>query len=469
MKNKNKIRVLVPVSAPDLNAIFKNLRWADDARALFYYMEREKWIMSKNRDYLGGIDRDSGWVSVNAKEMADELGLSNRLKEIRDTLEPYGCLEVKRRANGNKAYTPTLYSMLYRILVPSLVNGRMYRQEFITDFTTRMNMVNFYNRSYKKQRKEFLSKMEWYRPNLEWAEKMYLDETAVAYAEAQTPKQTDTLLSNIGAFNSKTGRFISVCDFAGRIHSHVGGLNKKLRPFIRVEGEDDELLCIDVKSAQPYLISNLFSGKLMEHIPEFQPIFHKISKRQQDPSTKLFLRHCLDGTLYERLMQATGIKDRNRVKRRLFRHVLYCSASNQHKDKKVQTQRLRFQEQFKSLYRSPFETLVALKRTRSKALPFVKELTSKRGQGKMYATPNMIAQRLEVAIFLNMITKRLNEAGVITVTIHDAWILKKKDHKKFDRVLESVCADMSIQVPMVHVEALNCGTYNIDHSNTEEK
>ena len=87
----------------------------------------------------------------------------------------------------------------------------------------------------------------------------------------------------------------------------------------------------------------------------------------------------------------------------------------------------------------------------------------------MYATPNMIAQRLEVAIFLNMITKRLNEAGVITVTIHDAWILKKKDHKKFDRVLESVCADMSIQVPMVHVEALNCGTYNIDHSNTEEK
>ena len=51
MKNKNKIRVLVPVSAPDLNAIFKNLRWADDARALFYYMEREKWIMSKNREF----------------------------------------------------------------------------------------------------------------------------------------------------------------------------------------------------------------------------------------------------------------------------------------------------------------------------------------------------------------------------------------------------------------------------------
>ena len=464
MKYPDKIRVLVPVSAPDLDKTFKNRRWADDARALFFNLYREKRIMALNRDYNGGLDRDSGWVSVNATEMKEELGIGNRFKKIRDELTGYGCIEWKR------SYTPGMYPRLFRVRVPNRINGRMYRHEWITHPSTIENMCEFYNKNYDRQRSDFLDKMDWYRPNLEWAEQMYLDDAAIDYAEQQSPKQAEKLLGSISTFNSRTGRYISVCDFAGRIHSHLGGLDKRLRPFLRVEGDDDELLCIDIKSAQPYLLSNLFSdSRLLQYLDEFQPVMDKISKRESDSSTKLFLRHCQDGSLYEKLMAVTGIKDRDRVKKLLFRHVLYCSASNQHKDKKIKAERLRFQEQFKSLYRSPFETLVALKRSRSKSLPFVKQLTSKRGKGKMYATPNMIAQRLEVAIFLNLITKQLNDAGVITFTIHDAWILKKRDLNAFEEVFASVFEEqLVIRPPMVHIEVLNGATNSIEPEKSEE-
>ena len=456
MKYPDKIRVLVPVSAPNLDETFKNKRWADDARALFFNLYREKRIMALNRDYNGGLDRDSGWVSVNAAEMKKGLGMSNRFKKIRDQLTKHGCIQWKR------SYTPGLYPRLFRVRVPAKINGRMYRQEWITHPKTIKNMCDFYNKNYEQQRKDFLNKMDWYLPNLTWGEKMYLDDSALDYAEQQSPKQAEKLLGSISAFNSSTTRYISVCGFGGRIHSQIGGLDKRLRPFLRVEGEGDELLCIDVKSAQPYLIANLFSdSRLLWYLDGFHPVLHKISKRENDPSTKLFLRHCQDGTLYERLMEATGITDRDKVKRQLFRHVLYCSASNQHKDKKIKAERLRFQEQFKSLYRSPFETLTDLKRTRS-TLQFVKQLTSKRGKGRMYVIPNMIAQRLEVEFFINGIAKKLTQIGVLNVPIHDAWIIKRTDLERFQLVFDALFAEMHIDPPMVHIEPLNGATNNID-------
>ena len=444
---------MIPVSAPDLHAVMKNHRWADDTKALFFNMYREKRIMALNRNYRGGIDRDSGWVSVNATEMKEGLGLGNRFTSIRNEMTNQDCLQWCR------SYTPGFFSRLFRIRVPQLINNRKYRLEWITHPKTIENICDFYNKSYEKQRIDFLETMDWYQPNLEWAEKMFLDDTALDFAEQQSPSQAEKLIGGISTFNSKTGRYISTCDFAGRIHSFAGGMNKKLRPYLRVEDENDELICVDVKSAQPYLLASLFNHpQLIELIPEFKPVLHKITERQHDDSTKQFLSDCVNGELYERLMDATGIKNRDRVKRRLFRHVLYCSASNQHKESQIKEQRQQFRTRFEIQYRSVFETITALKRTQSRTLPFVKELTMKRGRGKMYASVNMMAQRLEVAIFLNMITKRLNEAGIITVTIHDAWIMKKKDHKAFGKVFDSVFDELSIQPPKLDIQLLNGAT-----------
>ena len=470
MKNKEKIRVMVPVSMPDLDKTFKNKRWADDARAVIHFMGLEKWKMAINDNYRPTLNRDTGWVSMNATTIRTGIGVGKRFNEILNKLEAHGSLEIMRKEDGSKSYTPGMYSMLYRFRIPAMVNGRKYRQEWITDKKTIANMKTFYNRHYKKQRKIFLDKMKWYQDNLEWAEKMYLDDAALIFAAAQSPQQEEKLLAAISAFNSKTGRYIATCDFAGRIHSWVGGLNKKLRPFIRVEGEDDELLIADVVSAQPTLTAYALNRPCLisELVPEFNPILHKLAKRQHDASTRLFLHDCLQGNLYEKLMEVTGIKDRDKVKRHLFRHLLFSSASNQHKDRKVQKQRLHFRQAFKLLYPSVYDTITSIKRTQSRSLKFVKQLTSKRGKGRMYVTPNMMAQRLEVAILLNMVTKRLNAAGVISVTIHDAWILKKTDLAIFERVVADLFAEMHLTQPKLNIEALNGPTDIIEPGKPEE-
>lgn len=457
MKNE-RIRVIVPVSMPDLDKMFKNKRWADDARALILYMGIEKWRMAINENYRPGLDRDTGYVSVNATTMRSKLGLGKRFNIIKNRLENHGSLEMKYRPNGKKAYTPGLYTMLYRFRIPKLVNGRKYRQEWITHPKTIANIKSYYNRSYKKQRDEILDKMAWYRDNLEWAEKMYLDDAAVTFAASQSPQQEEKLLAAISTFNTRTGRYISTCDFAGRIHAWFSGLNKKLRPFIRVEGEDDELIVADVVSAQPTLIAyalNRPSSLITELIPEFKPILHKLTKRQHDASTRLFLLDCLQGNLYEKLMEVTGIKDRDRVKRHLFRHLLFSSASNQHKDKKVKRQRMLFRQAFRLLYGSVYDSISEIKRTQSRTLPVVKQVASRRGKTSMYRGLNMMAQRLESAIFLNMVTKRLNAAGVISVTIHDAWILKKKDEEVFQQILIEVFTELHLPVPKISIEPLN--------------
>lgn len=418
--------------------------------------------MSLNRNYRGGLDRDSGWVSVNAKAMKTGLKFSNRFTGIRDVLTVHGCLEWKR------SYTTGLNSRLFRIRVPRLINGHKYRQEWITHPKTIENMCNHYNKNYQKGRKEFIEQMEWYKPNLEWAEKFYLNDDAVTYAEAQSPSRTDKLLGVISTFNSKTGRHVSTCNFAGRVHSWFGGLNKDLRPFLRVDGEEDELVCVDVKSAQPYLISNILAKPALvsELIPEFAPIIRKLTARQNDPSTKMFLRHCLEGRLYETLMDASGVNNRDKVKTMLFNHILYCSVPTRHSDKMVKSQKFRFREAFKLQYRSVYETLNMLKRTRSGTLPFVKRLSSK---GVMYVTPNMMAQRLEVAIFLNRITKRLNEAGVITATIHDAWILKTSQLETFYHVFYQVFEEIGIQPPKLSIEHFYGATDIMVSENSTEK
>lgn len=469
MKNE-RIRVMVPVSMPDLDKMFKNKRWADDARALILYMGIEKWKMAINENYRPGLDRDTGYVSVNATTMRSKLGLGKRFNIIKNRLENHGSLEIKYRASGKKAYTPGLYTMLYRFRIPKLVNGHKYRQEWITHPKTIANIRSYYNRTYNKQREEFLDKMGWYKPNLEWAEKMYLDGAAVTFAAAQSPGQEEKLLAAISRFNTKL-RHISSCDFGNRVHSWFGGLNKKLRPFIRVEGEDDDLIIADVVSAQPTVIAYALNrpSLISELIPEFNPILHKLTKRQHDASTRLFLHDCLQGNLYEKLMAVTGIEDRDRVKRHLFRHLLFSSASNQHKDKKVKRQRMHFRQAFRLLYASVYDSISEIKRTQARTLPVVKQIVSRRGKTSMYRGLNMMAQRLESAILLDRVTKRLNAAGVISVTIHDAWILKKKDQEAFQQILTEVFTELGLQSPKLNVEPLNGPTDIIELNKEEEK
>jgi hypothetical protein len=464
IKNKQTIRVMIPIGTPDLDTIFSNPRWADEARAFYHYLYRIKTIMRKNSNYAPGLDRESGFVPVLAEDLKNGLGMHNRYTIIRDKLLDLGVIEIKRRASGKPEYVAQMYSMKYRVKHSSAASkgGRKYRVETITDSKVVAYMRNFYSGNYKVKRQQFLSDSLWYKPNLELIEQMYLDDTAIDFA-LQQKERTDNLIGGIAMFNSKIGRFISKDDFAGRIHHHLGVLEKELRPFLRIENLNEPLCIVDVKSAQPYLLSALLSyPRLIELIPEFKPVLGKVTEFQSQPDTKLFFEHCASGTFYENWIQVTGM-DKEKAKKLLFRHVFYSSASNQHRDNKVKQDRLRFRNLFGTMYKSVYKSLTNLKRTQSRTLPFVKEITSRHGdKGRMYVTPNMMAQRLETSILLHLITKRCNNSGVITATIHDAWILKEKDVVKFYKIFNQVFEDLGIRPPKLSYERLNACDNNIE-------
>jgi hypothetical protein len=458
MKNKHTIRVMIPVGTPDLDSLFPNPRWADEARALYHHLFRIKQIMRTNENFAPGLDRESGYVPVLAEELKEGLNMSNRYNIIRDCLKELGAIEIRPE------YMPGMYSMKYRVKFRGLKNkGDQEVQggdHHPPQSCGQHACVLFKN--YEEKRHEFLAQCPWYKPNLELIESMYLHETAMDHA-LQQGDRADNLIGTIDMFNSRVGRFISQDDFAGRIHHHLGVLDKELRPYLRIESSNEPMIIVDVKSAQPYLLAALlYHPRLIELIPEFRPVLNKITGLHDRPDVRLFFEDCASGTFYDKWIEVTKM-GKEKAKKKLFRHVFYSSASNQHRDSKVRLERLRFRNLFEVMYRSVYTILTALKRTQSTTLPFVKEVTSRNGdRGRMYVTPNMMAQRLETSILLNRITKRCNNEGVITATIHDAWILRESDLGKFSQIFNQVFEDLNISPPQLSYERFNTCDNNIE-------
>ncbi len=147
MKNKHSIRVMIPVGTPDLDNLFTNPRWADEARALFHYLFRIKAIMRKNSNYAPGLDRESGYVPVLAEDLKEGLSMSNRYTIIRDRLKELSAIEIKVRPNGQPDYVAKIYSMKYRVKFRGLKNkgDRKYRVETITHPKVVANLQAFYS------------------------------------------------------------------------------------------------------------------------------------------------------------------------------------------------------------------------------------------------------------------------------------------------------------------------------------
>ena len=458
---------MIPKYAPNLDELFGSAKRADDARVILQYLFRMRMLLKKNKNIAPEISRDAGWCPVNSRNLFKLL--SNRYKDIMSTLEENGIIEAYvSPVTGKKTYAPGVYTMKYRVLFgPRNEAGQAkYRVEKITTHRLIKRVVNFYRRDYDRQVEELLNKAPWFDKNISFMDSLVIDERAIQ--DVSNMENSEQLLATIDEFNNETSRFISKDQFAGRIHSYCSSLPKELRQFLRVQNSNDQLLLIDVKSAQPFLLGALFlHPKLIRFIPEFEPIIHKITDHSSAVDVRLFFEDCANGSFYSKWVDALGVP-KSEAKELLFRHLLYCSASNQHKDEKVKSKRLQVRMLFESMYPTVFKILTTLKRTRSKTLPFVAELT-KRGNrpGRMYVTPNMMAQKLEVAILLNLITLTCVSQGVYSVTIHDAWIIRKTDLETFMQVFKESFRQLGIKPPQLEIEEIGLWNNNMELLNSE--
>lgn len=456
---KQKLQSMIPVHTPNLEEIFDTHRDADKARVILQHLFHVRQMMKDNENYAGGLDRKDRWCPLLASNLKKLVRDYHRIIKV---LTDNRIIEFRANEDGGKSYFPGLYSMVYRPVFPEhllVKDFTRYRMEHITTPGVINAVRRYYNLRYEKQRARLLRSTPWYRSCLEFMDRLQLDVTRdeVLQLDVKNPEITAWKTEQ---FNSGMSRFVTRDDYGGRIHSYVANLPKKLRPFLRLDSQNDPLVLIDVKCSQLYMLGALFYYKgLVELIPEFRPIASKLSQLSTSPNIRLFFDDCRRGTFYDDLIKITGL-EKKPLKELLFGHVLY-SAPFGHKDNEITARTRRdARHLFGSKYKDVLHNLDTLKKTKKSTLPFVYDATKiigKNGRtyGKMYSTPNMMATRLETSILLERITRNCVNIGIETCTIHDAWILKEKDLGAFKDVFYDVFKTLGIQSPELDVEHLN--------------
>lgn len=463
---KTVFKVMIPKNAPDLNEVFGSIRKADEARLILQHLFKVRLMLKQHKNLAPGISRESGWCPVRSVTLKSMIG--DGYKKTIDQLIALGVIELQMNPiTGRKNYAPKLFSLKYRVLlgVGTSNDPRKYRVEQITNPHVVKKISYFYQAQYRNQLKEFKEKSPWYLPNLNFIEGLYFEDSVFDFANSQGDK-SDYYLGVINEFNNGTGKFIVQDNFSGRIHTHICAIPKLLRPYLRHQNFEGPLLITDVKSAQPFLISALlYHPNLIEQlIPEFIPVIDKLTPFQSKPDVWLFYEDCASGNFYPKWMKLTGLS-KEEAKTNLFKHVFYSSASNHNQNINIREERLKMRLAFSTMYPNVYKALVSLKRIRRKVLPFVYELTKKgKKEGRMYVVPNMMAQRLEVAILLNYITRKCNEEGILCCTIHDAWILEGTESNlaKFNLVFADTFQKLNIKAPQLATELLKERHNNIE-------
>lgn len=447
---KDKLKCMVPISAPNLDELFKNKREADKARAVLQHLFFIGLRMKKDNGFAPGIDRVSRYLPVSASNLKQ---IVRNYSQIINQLIHHGIIEYRVNEEGNKSYMPGKYTMLYRIShrVLKSTTARKYRMEYITHPSVINAIKRYYMRKYYRQVGSAIHKDCWLASTAEFIDSLYLDVSLeqLGRIDRNDDIDLDYLIGVVGKFNNQLHRFFVRDNFGHRLHTHVSNLPSVLRPFLRVRDNDEPLVIIDVTSAQPYLMGAMFyHNKLIELTKEFEPILPVLQRYQKDPSVRLFLQDCSTGQFYQGLMNASGYS-KSELKTSLFEHVFYSSIHPYKSDFEKGTKRWKTQQLFCSKYRGVFELLQELKCTPKSTLPFVSELS------KSYVVPNILAQRLESAIFLDGITRQCAEQDISVATIHDAWILNKSDQERFLEVFYDEFKLLGLDPPQVKIKELS--------------
>ena len=441
---------MVPLNVEDLNEIFdNNHRNADKARVILQYLFFMKMRMKKDKNFASGIKRTSRYVPVNSRSLKKMV---RNYSEIIRTLLEHNIIEYKLNDRGGKSYMPTKCTMLYRIKNPVTdpKTNRKYRVEYITHPDVIKSVELYYYGKYDRQVQQLIGKYDWLSSTVEFIDQLYLDVTPEQIAGLESDKELnqDYLLGFANQFNNRLRRFINRDNYSSRLHSHLSNMPSVLRPFLKLKKDDSPLVLIDVKSAQPFLLSCAFyHPNILKIVDEFNPILPIIRKYQHTLGVRLFYEDCIAGTFYSGLMEASGMTKAS-LKQKLFEHIFYSSYYPYKDDEEKGTERWKIHQLFCGRYRDVLRLLNQLKQTRKSTLPFVAGLT------KMYCVPNILAARLESTIFIDGITRQCAEEDIPVATIHDAWVLKEADQSRFMEVFLNEFKLLTVNSPQVEVTNL---------------
>ncbi|CAA0227777.1 hypothetical protein V2595_15190 [Tenacibaculum maritimum] len=242
-----------------------------------------------------------------------------------------------------------------------------------------------------------------------------------------------------------------------RLDTNLTNLKSELRQFMV-----GNFIYIDLKNSQPVLLGafifNLInnsitsspspsSSDLCPYLTE-RKMAETFGKRALNEVLKIHQKHLNDnsvnflhyynsvktGRFYEEFMKIYSTPDKKKLKKMMFA-VFYSNNWKRYKSGKIEQPHLEEKEIFSTVYPFLCKAIYTLKK-------------------KNYKNLSIYLQQFESYIFIDCISKKLVENGIIPYTIHDAVIIEKEHQQKALEIMKEVFLKKVGILPTFEIEDL---------------
>ena len=264
------------------------------------------------------------------------------------------------------------------------------------------------------------------------------------------------ILSSINKMKSPKTRFFDRCKTNKRLDTNITNLKSELRQFIV-----GDYVNIDLKNSQPYLLSCVVNRLINLSDFNYDTTFTLCSIKENEKAIKsltreaieafelipqllsrglseeiiTFTKKCTEGVLYEHFLELDAFKNltRDEVKE-IMMEVLF----SQNYYKKNGKKRVPYKDnknKFKSKYPGIFEIVECLKAKKHQRLAVALQLE-------------------ESYVFIDVVAKKLCEADIIPITIHDSIVVEKEHQERALEVVYKAFDERYNNRPTFHVNPL---------------
>jgi len=193
-----------------------------------------------------------------------------------------------------------------------------------------------------------------------------------------------------------------VDDKTGRFYNLISNMPKRMRTSLTID--DEPVVELDCKCAQPFLLHNLYN--------------------ECDEKEK-YLDLVVNGDFYETIGEYADYNSRKELKKMIFKDILYGSMDCIHS---------KLWKNFESKFPIMAELLLEYKKID-------------------YKVVSITLQRMESDIFINRIGKRLLESNIKFITIHDAILCKQIDSRVVFEQMKSEFLDVYEIIPKIVIDS----------------
>lgn len=446
MATKTSFKAMIPLGA-DLPTLFPDPRDLSKAQAILQHIFFMR-IQLKKDDQEYGFDKDEGWCPVGSKNLRK---LARGYERILRVLIANGIVEEYLNALGNASYEVGKSTKLLRVKFKGVkaTSKQKFEVQRITH-PERVAAINrYYLEKYENKKTDLLSDLPWFAKSIEFIESLWID-VSDDELRKKHPKKADYLIGAKNGFNEGINRYIKRDTYGKRVNSHLSNLSKILRPYLRVRGELEPLILLDVRNSQVAFLAMCFRypDVMLPLVPEFLPLINDIKKFSESDKISSFYNDSVRfGQVYKVFGKAAGL-DRDTAKDLMISDILFCKPKI-YEDSDAMDKRKELRKAFRIPYSEVFALLQKLKNTKKQTLRFMGDLRNRKGKKPaMFNTVQILATRAESVCLLEHVVRNARHIGL--ATIHDGFLLRSSDAKEFTELYkETFLSGLGVDHPQL--------------------